>query len=219
MPAASALAGSILALALTAQSASAAPPEDGPVATAPTVSAAEALPGLDEAPVEIPPGATPATAETSDPAAVAAAKSLTVEPKTMVQGRTLQVVLGQRALFMLDDMGWPVLLKVEEGQLAAAHAKGEVDEHFGPPPAGQIAAALDGSAEIRATVLKVWNETDQAVDYDAIALVLTGDKVTPAPAPVCGVAPGGIRTQTWRRPVVAVGLGRFKQTDTIKACE
>lgn len=142
-----------------------------------------------------------------------------VEPKTKVDGETLQVVLGQRALFRLDDKGWPVLFGVEEGQLAAAHPEGKVEETFGAPPDGQIAVALDGSADVRATILKVWNETDKAVDYRAIALVFSGGKVTPSPAPVCAVPPRSIRIETWRRPIVAVGLGRFKESVTTRDCQ
>lgn len=217
MSTASVLAAPVLALAaLVGQQV---PADDGPVATAPSQAAPEPVPGLDEASVDIPPAANPATEATTYPAAVGAAKTLTVKSKTMVQGETLQVVLGQRALFQLDDKGWPVLFKVEEGQLAAAHPEGEVTETFEPPPSGQIAVALDGSAEMRATVLKVWNETDKTLHYNAIALVMTRDNVTPTAAPVCAAPPRSIRIETWRRPIVAVGLGRFKETATTRACE
>jgi hypothetical protein len=198
-----------------------APPDDGPVQTAPKERsvADEALPGLDEKTVEIPPAAKPTDETKTAPAAVAAAKTLTIEQKTIVQGETLQVVLGQRALFHLDDKNRPVLDKVEEGRLAAAHPPGAVTEAFEPPPAGQIAAALDGSAEARATILKVWNETDQAIDYSAIALILRRGQVTPEPAPICAVAPKSVRTEAWPRPVVAVGLLRFKPSTTTEACK
>jgi hypothetical protein len=212
------LASLLLLLALAGQPAQ---PDDGPVQTAPKERpvADDALPGLDEKTVDIPPAAKPTDEKKTAPAAVAAAKSLTIEQKTAVQGETLQVVLGQRALFRLDDKGLPVLDKVEEGQLTAAHPEGTVTETFEPPPAGQIAIALDGSAEARATILKVWNQTDKAIDYRAIALVMHQGKVTPTPAPVCAVAAGAVRTETWRRPVVAVGLGRFKPTETVKDCK
>lgn len=216
MPAASALTACLLALAALASQPAA---DDGPVATAPRPAAPAALPGLDEPSVDIPPAAEPATDETTDPAALAAAKTLAVERRTLVQGQTLQLILGQRALFMLDDKGWPVLLKVEDGRLAEAHPEGAVEETFAPPPPGQIAAALDGSAEVRATVLKVWNATDRALDYRAIALVMTKGEVTPSPAPVCAVPAGGVRTETWRRPVVAAGLGRFQQTAKVRPCD
>ncbi len=177
----------LVLLALAGQPAT---PDDGPVQTAPKERSIsdDPLPGLDDKTVTIadpPPRAAEPVAPKAAPAAVAAAKSLTVEQKTMVLGDTLQIVLGQRALFRLDDKGQPVLDKVEDGQLAAAHP----------------------------------NQTDKAIDYRAIALVMNQGKVTPTPAPVCNVASGAVRTETWRRPVVAVGLGRFKPIETIKDCK
>jgi hypothetical protein len=201
-------------------------PDDGPVQTAPR-EVAGPVPGLDEQAVEPggdgaappPAGSKPVDEKKTSPAAVAAAKALTVEQKTLVEGGTLQVVLGQRALFRLDDKGLPVLSKVEEGQLAAAHPEGSVTEAFEPPPEGEIAVALDGSAEVRATVLKVWNQTGKPLDYGAIALIMRQGKVTPTAAPVCAVPAHSVRTETWKRPVVAVGLTRFKQPAAVKACQ
>lgn len=206
----------LAALALMVQPAS----DDGPVPTAPKeVRPVADAPGLDEKVVEPPPVAsTPAETGPAAPAAVAGAKALTVESKTTVAGGTLQIVLGQRAVFRLDDKGLPVLVRVEDGQLAAAHTSGTATETFEPPAKGELAAALDGSAEVRATVLKVWNQTDRAVSYAAIALVMRQGKVTPAPAPVCDVPAGAVRVETWPRPVVAVGLQRFSAVATAKAC-
>lgn len=219
----------LAALALIGQPA---PTDDGPVPTAPKEARAVSEPalGLDEKQVEIQPApdvaAETAPEPTPEPAGLAAApapvaepRAVTLQQKTFVQGGTLQVVLGQRAVFRLDDQGQPVLDKVEEGQLAAAHPEGTVTETFAPPPEGQIAIALDGSAETRSTILKVWNETGMAFDYSAIALVMSKGKVTPAAAPVCAMPPRGIRIETWRRPVVAVGLGRFKEAVTTKDCQ
>lgn len=194
------------------------PEDDGPVQTAPREAVAADLPGLDEKTVEPPAAAKPVDETRTAPAAVAAARSLTVEQKTLVQGETLQVVLGQRAVFRLDDKGLPVLTKVEEGKLAAAHPEGEVTEAFESPAEGEFAVALDGSAEVRATILKVWNQTGQALDYGAIALIMRQGKVTPLPAPVCAVPAHAIRTETWKRPVVAVGLTRFRPTATARPC-
>jgi hypothetical protein len=44
-------------------------------------------------------------------------------------------------------------------------------------------------------------------------------KVTPSPAPVCAVPPRSIRIETWRRPIVAAGLGRFREAVTLRACQ
>lgn len=161
------------------------------------------------------------TAPKAPKAGAPAAQPLSFKPETLVDGETLQIVLGQRALFRLDDRGQPVLFKVEKGQLAAAHPDGAVKETFAPPPDGQIAAALDGSAEKRATVLKIWNRTDKPLDYRAMALILNKEnKLTPSPAPVsCSLPPRSVHIETWRAPIVAVGLGRFKEAVTTKACQ
>ncbi|ODT88657.1 hypothetical protein [Phenylobacterium sp. SCN 70-31] len=219
-------------------------PDDGPVATAPRDRpAVTEAPGLDERTVEAsapapdaakpeedveaapgpPPGSSPgATAQhgikPEDGPDQAARATLDVEARTKADGETLQVVLGQRALFRLDDRGWPVLIGVEDGRLAAAHPPGKVVEAFDAPPDGQVAVALDGSAEVRATLMKIWNQTDKALDYRAIALVYSGGKVIAAEAPVCAVAARSVRTETWRRPVVGVGLSRFKTSTTTRAC-
>jgi hypothetical protein len=209
------LASLLVLLALSAQ-----PADDGPVQTAPREVAAGDVPGLDEKAIEPPPaGSRPVDETKTAPAAIAATKALTIEQKTLVESGTLQIVLGQRALFRLDSKGLPVLAKVEEGQLAAAHPDGAVTETFEPPPEGQIAVALDGSAEVRATILKVWNGTSKPIDYNAIALVMRQGKVAPTAAPVCNVAANSVRTETWRRPVVAVGLSRFRQPAAAKPCE
>ena len=206
-------------LALLALAVAQPAPEDGPLPTAPKEVAARDAPGLDDQAVEPPPaGAKPVDETKTAPAAVASAKALTVEQKTLVEGGPQQVVLGARALLRQDDKGLPVLAKVEEGKLADAHLPGAVTETFEPPPEGLLAVALDGSAEARATVLKVWNQTGKAVSYDAIALIMRQGKVVPAPAPVCDVAPGAVRTEKWPRPVVAVGLQRFRSAAAAKPC-
>ena len=152
-----------------------------------------------------------ATAPDAAPPALAEApKSLKFEPKTQVDGAILQVIFGERALFRLDDAGQPVLDSVEKGQLAAAHPPGAATETYAAPAPGLIAAALDGSAERQATILKVWNRLPHAVAYRVIVLVLHGQSLTPMAVPSCPVPAGGVRMETWPAPVVAVGLSRFK---------
>lgn len=193
----------LLLLALAGQPA----PDDAPLRTAPAEAPEGPAIGLDEKRIDV---------ETPPPPPPSAA----FEPRTLVDGETLQVVRGQRALFMLDDKGLPVLLRVEEGLLAEAHPPGTVSDTFKPPARGQIAVALDGSAETRASILKVWNETDRAIDYRAIALVFgAGGKLTPAPAPVCAAPPRSIRIETWRRPIVAAALNHFNETVATRACQ
>lgn len=179
-----------LALFLAAQ------PADGPIGTAvkPPVLVAPTAPG----PVPVtPPGAKSA---------------LEFDPKTKVDGPALQVILGERAVFRIDEAGMPKLDSVEAGKLVAAHPAGAVSETFTSPGAGRLAAALDGSAERRATALKVWNGLDYPVDYSAVALTLrNGETLTPTRVTVCAVKPGETRTEVWPAPVVAVGLMGFKR--------
>ena len=160
-------------------------------------------------------GLTLAGAAAAQPSATTSANppslSMAFQPKTYVDGVMLQVILGERALLRVDSGGAPVLDSVEKGQLAAAHPQGAVSESFTPPPDGTIAAALDGSAEKKATSLKIWNGTSQPIEYKAIVLVLKqGQTLEALPVPTCPVAPGHIRLETWPAPVVAVGLSRFK---------
>jgi hypothetical protein len=145
------------------------------------------------------------------PAAAQPPKSVPFQPKTQVDNNILQVLFGERALFRLDDGGKPVLDAVEKGQLAAAHPPGAANETFKPPPAGLLAAAVDGSVEKHATFLKVWNRTGHPIEYEAIVLeMLQGDVLRPVPVATCPVAPGGVRTESWPAPIAAVGMLRFK---------
>lgn len=150
---------------------------------------------------------TPAAAE---PPAAAPPKSMAFEPKTFVDGAMLQVIIGERALVRLDDAGNPVLESVEKGQLAAAHPPGAANESFKPPGPGVLAAALDGSAEIKASKLKVWNGTNHPIQYRAVVLVLQGQTLHPVAVQTCPVPAGGVRIESWPAPIVAVGVSRFK---------
>jgi hypothetical protein len=140
----------------------------------------------------------------------AAPKTVHFDPKTQVDGAILQVIFGERALFRLDDGGLPVLDAVEKGKLAAAHPPGTVSETYAAPAPGLVAAALDGSAEQKASVLKVWNHTGKALEYTAHVLVLDGETLHPVAVATCPVPAGGVRSETWPAPIVAVGLTHFK---------
>lgn len=152
--------------------------------------------------------ATSAPALAAEPPA--GAKSMAFEPKTFVDGPMLQVIIGERALVRLDDAGQPVMESVEKGQLAAAHPAGAVSETFKPPGFGVVAAALDGSADVKATKLKVWNGTGRAIQYRAVVLVLQGQTLHPVAVRTCPVAAGGVRIESWPAPIVAVGMSEFK---------
>ncbi|WP_395670970.1 hypothetical protein [Phenylobacterium sp.] len=159
-----------------------------------------------------------ARAPAASPAAQAAAKSLSFEPKTQVENNMLQVVVGQRAVFTIEG-GRPKLEKVEDGRLAAAHSPGKVKETFAAPATGQVAAAFDASSERKVSVLKVWNAGTRPLDFRLIALALANGKLTPVPINFCAVAPGGVRSQEWPAPILAVALSRFTtEADDPPAC-
>ncbi|MEO8113333.1 MAG: hypothetical protein ABI655_03055 [Phenylobacterium sp.] len=174
---------------------------------------ADPLPATD-APAE--PPAAEAPAEPA-PAATAPADGF-FQPVTKLDGRTLQLVFGERAVIHLDVDGAPVLDGVEKGKLAIAHRLGTVAETFGKPEPGQIAVALDGSAEKKASYLKVWNGLDRPLAYRAGLLVLQQGKLVPVTVKVCAVPAGAVSYETWPRPVVAVALGSFEVTADDKAC-
>jgi hypothetical protein len=120
----------------------------------------------------------------------------------------------------VDDGGLPILDKAETGPLASAHPIGEAKETFETPDKGQLAFALDGSAEKRASYLKVWNKLDYAVAYRAIILVLQpGGKTTPVPVRTCAVAAGATDLLTWPRPVLAVAITDIAKAANAKACQ
>jgi hypothetical protein len=173
-------------------------------------------------PLVAPPGFGPAPTKTPEPAAVATAGGLPLlreaqmapdaplERRTMVEDGALQVVFGERAIFLLSpDDGEPRLSDIQQGRLEIAHPPGAVRETFAAPPKGRLAAALDGSAEKGSSYLKVWNGTDKPIAYRAQAMVLRAGKILPLAAPVCAVMPGETRTQSWPSAIAAVVLSRF----------
>jgi hypothetical protein len=172
-------------------------------------------------PLVAPPGFAPAPAPAPTPTPAAAAglpllreaqmaPDAPLERRTMVEDGALQVVFGERAIFLLSaDDGEPRLSDIQQGRLEIAHPQGAVRETFAAPPKGRLAAALDGSAEKGSSYLKVWNGTDKPVAYRAQAMVLRGGKILPLAAPVCAVMPGETRTQSWPSAIAAVVLSRF----------
>ena len=189
--------------------AQAAPGDDAPIGTAqrtPATIAPEPPPPVRTVrdPIADVLLSSPAEASKAPPPSVA------FDPHTRTDGETLQVILGQQASFRLDDHGQPVLDAVTDGRLADAHPEGTVAETFAAPAPGLLAAALDGSAEKRATVLKVWNGLDHPIELRVIGLMLRSDVLTPVPLAICPIPAGGVRSQSWPAPIVAVGLARFK---------
>jgi hypothetical protein len=206
----------MMILSLAALLLFAAQPDEAPVATAtPEAAAAEPPPSERKAtepapePLETPKAAAP-KADASGPA---------FDRRTKVDGGALQVVFGDRAVFHLGDRSQPQMDKVEKGQLAVAHPAGAVKERFDKPDAGRIAIALDGSAEKKASYLKIWNGLDYPVIYKAGILVLHNGVLEPSQVRVCAVPAGQTHYETWPRPVVAVALGGFTKAATNTVCQ
>ena len=194
----------MLALVLSVLALAAAQPaEEAPAATS--------VPGAPTASKD------PEALKSETPAAQA--KAPIFDPVVKVDGKALQVVHGARAVFHLTDAGDPVLDKAEKGQLAIAHPLGKVTEAFEAPGKGQIAVALDGSAEKKASYLKIWNGLDYPLIYRAGVLVLNRGKLEPGNVKVCAVPPGGTHHETWPRPVVAVALATFTRAADVKTCK
>lgn len=204
---------SLLALLLAA-----AQPGDAPVSTATpdTAPAEQALPPSEaKAPEPAPepiqtPAAEPVKPKVDGPA---------FDRTTKVDGPVLQVVFGERAVFHLGEQGQPQIDRVEKGQLAVAHPAGTVKEAFDKPDAGQLAIALDGSAEKKASYLKVWNGLDYPVIFKAGILVLSHGVLEPSQVRVCAAPAGETHYETWPRPVVAVALGGFTKAASPQACQ
>lgn len=205
---------SLVALLLAAQPAP--EPGDAPMPTAApeaAATAAEPAPSEEKAAEPAPePIQTPKSAPKAEP-------GQGFDRKTKVDGGVLQVVFGDRAVFHLGDRGQPQIDKVEKGQLAVAHVAGSVKESFGKPDAGQLAVALDGSAEKKASYIKVWNGLDYPVIYKAGVLVLHNGVLEPAQVRVCAVPAGQTHYETWPRPVVAVALGGFTKAASDSVCQ
>jgi hypothetical protein len=148
-------------------------------------------------------------AQAAEAPAAKPAPEVTFSRKTEADGPVLQIVFGERATIRLDDRNQPVLMKTEKGKLSEAHPAGAVASEFAPPAPDEIAVALDGSAEVKKTVMKVWNGGSKPVRYDAIVLVLRNGKLAPRPVAGCAVPGKSARTQSWPAPVVAVALTNF----------
>lgn len=133
-----------------------------------------------------------------------------LDPKTKAEGETLQVMLGQRAVFHLDGAK-PAIESVDLGKLALAQPKGKA-ETYKAPPAGKLAMALDASAEKHQSILKVWNGTDKPVIYKAELVALRGGKLMRRHAVICPVLPGAANHETWNDPLLAVRVTGFAET-------
>lgn len=141
-----------------------------------------------------------------------------LEPVTKVDGRSVQVASGARAVFRLNDDGSPVLERAEAGKLAIAHRPGAVTEDFAKPELGEVAVALDGSSERHLSYLKVWNRLAYPLAFRATVLRLRHGALKPERVRACAPPARQITYQTWAGPVAAVTLSDFRPATEAQTC-
>ena len=169
--------------------------------------------------------ASTAQAQTPDPDVqkpptnlVEALKAAGLDPHTKVDGASVQVMLGQRAVFQLDAEGKPVMTAVEAGRIGQAVPNG--DETYKGPGVGKLAFALDSSPEKRQSIMKVWNGLTRPVAYEAEITALRQGKLMKRMATICTVPAGGATHEVWPDPIVSVTLSKFADTPADKfTCE
>ena len=142
---------------------------------------------------------------------IAALEAAGLDPRTKVEDRTVQVVLGQRAVFHLDAEGKPVLNDVEAGRVDLATANGAGETYKGPG-VGKLAFALDSSPEKRQSIMKVWNGLSRPVAYEAEITALRGGKLMKKASTICAVPAGAVGYEVWPDPVISVTLSKFAET-------
>ena len=146
---------------------------------------------------------------------IAALEAAGLDPRTKVEDRTVQVVLGQRAVFHLDVEGKPVLNDVEAGRVDLATTNGAGETYKGPG-VGKLAFALDSSPEKRQSIMKVWNGLSRPVAYEAEITALRRGQLMKRMATICTVPAGGATHEVWPDPIVSVTLSKFAETPADK---
>ena len=146
---------------------------------------------------------------------IAALEAAGLDPRTKVEGGSVQVVLGQRAVFHLDAEGKPVLNDVEAGRVDLATANGAGETYKGPG-VGKLAFALDSSPEKRQSIMKVWNGLSRPVAYEAEITALRRGQLMKRMATICTVPAGGATHEVWPDPIVSVTLSKFAETPADK---
>lgn len=162
---------------------------------------------------------TPEAAPPKQPAnLVEALKAAGLDPRTKVDGGSVQVMLGQRAVFQLDAEGRPVMTAVQTGRIGTAAPDGA--ETYKGPGVGKLAFALDSSPQKRQSIMKVWNGLTRPVAYEAEITALRQGKLMKRMATICTVPAGGATHEVWPDPIVSVTLSKFADTPADKfTCE
>lgn len=146
---------------------------------------------------------------------IEALKAAGLDPRTKVEGGSVQVMLGQRAVIQLAPDGQPVLASVDAGRIGLAAPDGAGETYKGPG-AGKLAFALDSSPQKRQSIMKVWNGLTRPVAYEAEITALRQGKLMKRLATICTVPAGGATHEVWPEPVVSVTLSKFADTPADK---
>lgn len=146
---------------------------------------------------------------------VAALEAAGLDPRTKIEGGSVQVMLGQRAVFHLDDEGKPVLNEVEAGRVDLA-TPNDAGETYKGPGVGKLAFALDSSPQKRQSIMKVWNGLTRPVAYEAEITAVRGGQLMKRMATICTVPAGGATHEVWPDPIVSVTVSKFAETPADK---
>ncbi|MBT9470412.1 MAG: hypothetical protein V4514_06525 [Pseudomonadota bacterium] len=161
------------------------------------------------------PASAPAAAAKPPSNLIEALQAAGLDPRTKVEGASVQVMQGQRAIFHLDAAGKPVMNGVDAGRIGLATADGKGETYKGPG-AGKLAFALDSSPEKRQSIMKVWNGLARPVAYEIEITAVRQGKLMKRLATICTVPAGGATHEAWPDPIVSVTLSKFAETPADK---
>ncbi|WP_332773971.1 hypothetical protein [Phenylobacterium sp.] len=129
------------------------------------------------------------------------------DPKTKVEGGSVQVMQGQRALFHLDAKAGPALDGVDMGKLGAAQPEGQAETYKGSG-AGRIGLALDASPAKKQSYMKVWNGLAAPVIFELELAAIRKGQLMRRKVEGCAVPAGGVHGQSWPDPIIAVTVSK-----------
>ncbi|WP_332768427.1 hypothetical protein [Phenylobacterium sp.] len=165
-----------------------------------------------EAPAETP-SAEPPPAETTPPerpkpkTLIEALTAAGFDPKTKVEGASVQVMQGQRALFHLDAKAAPVLDGIDAGKLGVAQPEGQAETYRGSG-AGRVGLALDASPVKKQSYMKVWNGLARPVTFELELAAIRSGQLMRRKLEGCAVPAGGVHSQSWPDPIIAVTVSK-----------
>lgn len=180
-----------------------APPEEA----VPTETAPAETPPAEALSAETPSVETPRLEPPKPKTLIEALTAAGFDPKTKVEGASVQVVQGQRALFHLDAKAGPVLDRIDTGKLGAALPEGQAETYKGSG-AGRIGLALDASPAQKQSYMKVWNGLAAPVTFELELAAIRKGQLMRRKVEGCAVPAGGVHSQAWPDPIIAVTVSK-----------